>query len=67
MSLRPVEFEAIKPEKVMVYGEEREKTSHYKPICLKWIGVKAKTKKRLSKVIDVEKNYKCSVVLVYPS
>lgn len=35
----------------MIDGEEREKTSHYKP------RVKAKTKKTLSKVIDVEKSY----------
>lgn len=48
---KPVEFKDVKPEKMMVDGEEREKTSHYKP------RVKAKTKKTPSKVIDDKKSY----------
>lgn len=31
LSPKPVEFKAVKPEKVVVNGEEREKTSHNKP------------------------------------
>lgn len=57
MSSKPVEFEAVKPEKVIIDGEEREKTSHYKPKGLRWSDVKAMDKKTLSLIIDVEKNY----------
>lgn len=47
-SPKPVKFKAFKPEKVMVVGVEREKTSHYKPRGLRWSGVKATDKKALS-------------------
>lgn len=57
MSNKPVEFEAVKPQKVMVDREERKKTSHHKLRGLRWVGVKAKANKTLSKVIDVEKHY----------
>lgn len=56
LSPKPVEFKAIKPKKVIVDGEEREKTSHYKPRGLRWSSIKATDKKALSRVIDVEKN-----------
>lgn len=37
-----VEFEPVKPQKVIVYGVEREKTSHHKARGVRWSGVKAK-------------------------
>lgn len=52
-----VEFKAIKPKKVIVDGEQRENTSHYRPKGLRSSAVKATGKKTLSRVIDVEKNY----------
>lgn len=40
MSLRLVEFETIKPKKVVVVvdGEEKDKIAQYKPRGLKWLG-----------------------------
>lgn len=52
-----MKFKAVKSEKLIINGEEKEKTSHYKPRGLRWFGLKAEeNKKTLSKVIDVEKN-----------
>lgn len=38
-------------------GDEKEKTTKYTPKGLRWLRVKAKTRKMPSKVIEVEKNY----------
>lgn len=51
------EFEAVKLEKVVVDGEEREKTTKCKHRGLRFVGMKMQPKKMLSKVIDIEKNY----------
>lgn len=59
MSPNPVLFKLVKPEKVIINGEEKEKTIHYKPQGLRWSDMKAEdNKKTLSKVIDIEKNYR---------
>lgn len=53
-----VDFKALKHEKVITNGEEKEKISHCKPRGLRWSGVKSsKDKKALNKVINFEKNY----------
>lgn len=57
MSPKSVEFKAVRPEKIIIDGEEREKMSHYAPKVLRWSRVKATGKKTLSRAIDVEKNY----------
>lgn len=58
LSTKLVKFKAVKPAKVIIDGEEREKTSHYKPGWLRWSDVKVvDNKKTLSKVIDAEKSY----------
>lgn len=55
---KPVEYKAVKPEKVIIDGAEKEKTSHYKPRGLRWYYVMPEEEgKALSKVVDVEKNY----------
>lgn len=55
---KPVEFNAIKPEKVIIDREEKEKTSLNKPREVRWSSMKAEDNKRsLSKVVDIEKNY----------
>lgn len=54
---RQIEFQAVKPEIMMVEEEERAKTSRYKLMGLRRSNEKAKTKKTLSKVIDVQNHY----------
>lgn len=49
LSSRPVKFEIIKPEKVVVDGKDKEKTTKYKPMGLRLTRLKAKAKKMLSK------------------
>lgn len=61
-----VEFKAVKPEKVIVDGEEMEKTSYYKPRCLRWSGLKATEKKAPSRVVDFE-GLRLPIVLLHPS
>lgn len=63
---KPLEFKAIKPEKVIVDVEEREKISHHKPRGLRWSGVKATEKKILSRIIDIKKNYSYGPYLYTP-
>lgn len=36
-----VEFKPMQPQKVIVDGVEREKTSHYKPWALRWFGLQS--------------------------
>lgn len=53
-SLIPVEFKPRKPQKVVVDGVEKEKTSLLKPRGLRWPG---EAREPLSTVIDAEKSY----------
>lgn len=55
LSPKSVELKAVKPKKVMVNGEEREKTSDYKPRGLRWSGMKGAEKNTLSMIIGVRR------------
>lgn len=55
---KSTKLKAVKPEKVIIDGVEKEKTSQYKPRGRRWSSVKPEEeRKALSKVIDVEKSY----------
>lgn len=56
LSPKPVEFRAVKPEKVIVDGEEKRSRHTVSP-RLRWSSEKVIDKKALSRIINVEKNY----------
>lgn len=54
-----VEFKAMKPQKIIAHGVEREKTSHHKPRGLRCSWAKPeKGRKPMSQLIDAEKSCK---------
>lgn len=62
MVAKPAEFDVVEPELVATRGVRTKKTTKHKPSGLRWVGLKPTSKKKLSKEIDVRKNYNLDLI-----